>query len=199
MMEEKEALEKQDETEIKQEKKKKSLGRELLSLLGYLVIVLIATFLIVKFVGVRTEVIGTSMTPTLQDGDNLIVEKVTYYFRDPQRYDIIVFPYPEDPSRHYIKRIIGLPGETVQIIDGYVYINGELLDEHYGNAVMNNAGIAAEPITLGEDEYFVLGDNRNNSEDSRYAAVGNIKRSQIDGRAWLRIWPFSDIGFLKHQ
>ena len=162
-------------------------------------IVLIATFLIVKFVGVRTEVIGTSMTPTLQDGDNLIVEKVTYYFRDPQRYDIIVFPYPEDPSRHYIKRIIGLPGETVQIIDGYVYINGELLDEHYGNAVMNNAGIAAEPITLGEDEYFVLGDNRNNSEDSRYAAVGNIKRSQIDGRAWLRIWPFSDIGFLKHQ
>ncbi len=199
MMEEKEALEKQNETEIKQEKKKKSLGRELLSLLGYLVIVLIATFLIVKFVGVRTEVIGTSMTPTLQDGDNLIVEKVTYYFRDPQRYDIIVFPYPEDPSRHYIKRIIGLPGETVQIIDGYVYINGELLDEHYGNAVMNNAGIAAEPITLGEDEYFVLGDNRNNSEDSRYAAVGNIKRSQIDGRAWLRIWPFSDIGFLKHQ
>ncbi|HIS48082.1 MAG TPA: signal peptidase I [Candidatus Scybalocola faecigallinarum] len=198
-MEEKEALEKQNETEIKQEKKKKSLGRELLSLLGYLVIVLIATFLIVKFVGVRTEVIGTSMTPTLQDGDNLIVEKVTYYFRDPQRYDIIVFPYPEDPSRHYIKRIIGLPGETVQIIDGYVYINGELLDEHYGNAVMNNAGIAAEPITLGEDEYFVLGDNRNNSEDSRYAAVGNIKRSQIDGRAWLRIWPFSDIGFLKHQ
>ncbi len=199
MMEEKEALEKQNETEIKQEKKKKSLGRELLSLLGYLVIVLIATFLIVKFVGVRTEVIGTSMTPTLQDGDNLIVEKVTYYFRDPQRYDIIVFPYPEDPSRHYIKRIIGLPGETVQIIDGYVYINGELLDEHYGNAVMNNAGIAAEPITLGEDEYFVLGDNRNNSEDSRYAAVGNIKRSQIDGRAWLRIWPLSDIGFLKHQ
>ena len=199
MMEEKEALEKQNGTEIKQEKKKKSLGRELLSLLGYLVIVLIATFLIVKFVGVRTEVIGTSMTPTLQDGDNLIVEKVTYYFRDPQRYDIIVFPYPEDPSRHYIKRIIGLPGETVQIIDGYVYINGELLDEHYGNAVMNNAGIAAEPITLGEDEYFVLGDNRNNSEDSRYAAVGNIKRSQIDGRAWLRIWPFSDIGFLKHQ
>ena len=87
----------------------------------------------------------------------------------------------------------------MQIIDGYVYINGEILDEHYGNAVMNNAGIAAEPITLGEDEYFVLGDNRNNSEDSRYAAVGNIKRSEIDGRAWLRIWPLSDIGFLKHQ
>src|SRR5699024_7240119 len=195
----KEALEKQNETEIKQEKKKKSLGRELLSLLGYLVIVLIATFLIVKFVGVRTEVIGTSMTPTLQDGDNLIVEKVTYYFRDPQRYDIIVFPYPEDPSRHYIKRIIGLPGETVQIIDGYVYINGELLDEHYGNEVMKDAGMAAEPITLGEDEYFVLGDNRNNSQDSRAENVGLIHREDLLGRAWIRIWPFSEFGVIRHE
>ena len=76
------------------------------------------------------------MQPTLMDRDQLIVEKVSYYFNDPQRYDIIVFPYPEEPSKHYIKRVIGLPGETVQIIDGYVYINGELLDEHYGNAVM---------------------------------------------------------------
>ncbi len=167
--------------------------------MGYIAVILVITFLIVRFVGVRTEVIGTSMTPTLQDGDNLIVEKVSYYFTDPQRYDIIVFPYPEDPGKHYIKRIIGLPGETVQIIDGYVYIDGELLDEHYGNAVMENAGLAGEPIVLGDDEYFVLGDNRNNSEDSRYPAVGNIKRSQISGRAWLRIWPLDKIGFLQHQ
>ena len=179
--------------------KKKSVGREILSFVGYIAVILVITFLIVKFVGVRTEVIGTSMTPTLQNGDNLIVEKVSYYFADPQRYDIIVFPYPEDPGKHYIKRIIGLPGETVQIIDGYVYINGELLDEHCGNAVMENSGLASEPIVLGDDEYFVLGDNRNNSEDSRYPAVGNIKRSQISGRAWLRIWPLDHIGFLKHQ
>lgn len=181
------------------EEKKKSIGRELLSLLGYLAVVLVLTYLIVHYVGVRTEVIGTSMTPTLEDGDQLIVEKLTYYFNDPQRYDIIVFPYPEDTSKHYIKRIIGLPGETVQIIDGYVYINGELLDEDYGNEVMNNGGIASEPVVLGDDEYFVLGDNRNNSEDSRYAAVGNIKRSDISGRAWLRIWPFGSFGILKHQ
>lgn len=178
---------------------KKSIGREILSFAGYLVVVLVITYLIVHFVGVRTEVIGTSMTPTLENGDNLIVEKLSYRFGDPQRYDIIVFPYPENPKKHYIKRIIGLPGETVQIMDGYVYINGELLDESYGNAVMNNAGVAAEPVVLGSDEYFVLGDNRNNSEDSRYAAVGNIRRSDISGRAWLRIWPFKSFGVLKHQ
>ena len=183
----------------KKKEKKKTVGQEILSLLCYLGIVLILTFLIVNFVGVRTEVLGTSMQPTLMDRDQLIVEKVSYYFNDPQRYDIIVFPYPEEPSKHYIKRIIGLPGETVQIIDGYVYINGELLDEHYGNAVMDYAGVAEEPVVLGDDEYFVLGDNRNNSEDSRYAAVGNIKRSEISGRAWVRIWPLSSFGVLKHQ
>lgn len=188
-----------DDDKDKKAMKKKSVGRELLSLLGYLAVVLVITYVIVNFVGVRTEVIGTSMTPTLADGDQLIVEKVSYYFSEPKRYDIIVFPYPEEPKKHYIKRIIGLPGETVQIIDGYVYINGELLDEHYGNEVMNNAGIAGDPIVLGEDEYFVLGDNRNNSEDSRYAAVGNIKRSDIDGRAWVRIWPFDSFGILKHR
>ena len=185
-----------DADKDKKAMKKKSVGRELLSLLGYLAVVLVITYVIVNFVGVRTEVIGTSMTPTLADGDQLIVEKVSYYFSEPKRYDIIVFPYPEEPDKHYIKRIIGLPGETVQIIDGYVYINGELLDEHYGNEVMNNA---SDPIVLGEDEYFVLGDNRNNSEDSRYAAVGNIKRSDIDGRAWVRIWPFDSFGILKHR
>ena len=104
----------------------------------------------------------------------------------------------DDESQLFIKRVIGLPGETVQIIDGYVYINGEKLDESYGSDVMNTAGIAQDPIVLGPDEYFVLGDNRNNSEDSRYAAVGNIKRSDITGRAWLRIWPFDSIGFLNH-
>ena len=178
---------------------KPTLMQEAISLLKYLAVVLIFTFLIVTFVGVRTEVIGTSMSPTLQDGDNLIVEKLTYRFSDPERFDIIVFPYPENPGKYYIKRIIGMPGETVQIIDGCVYINGELLDENYGNATMNNPGAARDPIVLGPDEYFVLGDNRNNSEDSRYAAVGNIRRDEIVGRAWVRIWPFDSCGFLMHQ
>ena len=178
--------------------KKTSFKEEVFSTLRYLLAVVLITLFIINFVGVRTQVIGTSMSPTLADGDNLIVEKISYRFSDPQRFDIIVFPY-QQTNKHYIKRIIGLPGETVQIIDGYVYINGELLEENYGNAVMDNAGIAVNPIVLGEDEYFVLGDNRNNSEDSRFGAVGNIHKKDIDGRAWLRIWPLNQFGILEHQ
>lgn len=174
----------------------KSLLKEILSLLIYFLIVIAATFLLVRFVAQRTQVIGSSMQSTLSDGDNLIVEKLSYRFGNPQRFDIIVFPYHEDPSKHYIKRIIGLPGETVQIIDGYIYINGELLEENYGNEVIKNAGVAGEPVLLGEDEYFVLGDNRNSSEDSRYSAVGNIERDKIVGRAWLRFWPIKSFGLL---
>ena len=92
-----------------------------------------------------------------------------------------------------------MPGETVQVIDGYVYINGHELEETYGNAVMADGGLASNAITLGSDEYFVLGDNRNNSQDSRFASVGNVQRSDIIGRAWLRIWPLDKITLLKHQ
>ena len=139
------------------------------------------------------------METTLSDGDHLIVDKISYRFNEPQRYDIIVFPYRLEKNTYYIKRIIGLPGETVQVVDGYVYINGVQLDEHYGNDVMNEAGLAAEPLTLGPDEYFVLGDNRNNSQDSRTANVGVIHRDEVLGRAWVRIWPLSDFGVIKHE
>jgi signal peptidase I len=139
------------------------------------------------------------MENTLDDGDNLIVEKLTYRFKDPERFDIIVFPFRYEEKTYYIKRIIGLPGETVQIVDGDIYINGEILEESYGREVMKYSGQAADPITLGEDEYFVLGDNRNDSSDSRDPSVGLIKRDEIIGRAWLRIWPLSNFGVLKHQ
>ena len=139
------------------------------------------------------------METTLSDGDQLIVDKISYRFRDPKRYDIVVFPYQYEENTYYIKRIIGLPGETVQIVDGYVYIDGEKLDEHYGNEVMLDPGIAEEPITLGDDEYFVLGDNRNNSQDSRAANVGVIHRKDLLGRAWIRIWPLSEFGVIKHE
>ena len=165
----------------------------------YILFILIITWLIITFVGQRTKVDGHSMEPTLSDGDNLIVEKLTYRFRDPERYDIIVFPYQHAENTYYIKRIIGMPGEEVQIIDGFVYINGEKLDEHYGAEIMENAGIAAVPIQLGEDEYFVLGDNRNHSSDSREASVGVLTRDQLIGRAWVRIYPFRKIGVIKHE
>jgi len=140
------------------------------------------------------------METTLSDGDNLLVDKITYRFSEPKRFDIIVFPFQYDTDTYYIKRIIGMPGETVQIdYDGNIYINGSLLEESYGREVIQNPGRAAEPITLGEDEYFVMGDNRNNSSDSRDPSVGNIHRKDIIGRAWVRIWPFSKFGVLKHQ
>lgn len=187
------------ENKTSKEKKNKTFLREVIDLVVYCATIIVAALLIVTFVAQRTEVIGHSMVDTLQDGDNLIVDKITYRFKDPERYDIIVFPSPDEEGKNYIKRIIGLPGETVQIIDGAVYIDGELLGENYGLEVMEYAGIAESPITLGEDEYFVLGDNRNNSKDSRYEAVGPISRDDIIGRAWCRIWPLKSIGILKHS
>ena len=174
-----------------------SIWRSLGGTILYLLIIVLLTWVIVTFVGQRTKVDGHSMEPTLSDGDNLIVDKLSYRFRDPERYDIIVFPYQHAENTYYIKRIIGLPGETVQVIDGYVYINGEKLDEHYGAEVMEDPGIAAEPIKLGDDEYFVLGDNRNNSEDSRHASVGNVKRSYIEGKVWLIVSPKDHFGLVK--
>ena len=177
----------------------KSILKELLVWLLVIAVGVVASYLVVTFVGQRIQVSGESMETTLSDGDHLIVDKISYRFNDPQRYDIIVFPYRLEKNTYYIKRIIGLPGETVQIVNGYVYINGVQLDEHYGNEVMEEAGLAAEPITLGADEYFVLGDNRNNSQDSRAANVGVIHRDEILGRAWVRIWPISDFGVIKHE
>lgn len=173
--------------------------KEVLGWILYILIVICATYLIVTYVGQRTKVSGDSMQATLQDGDNLIVDKISYRFRDPKRYEIIVFPYRYAEDTYYIKRIIGLPGETVQIIDGYVYIDGEQLDEDYGLEVMNNPGNAANPITLGEDEYFVLGDNRNRSADSRESNVGVLHRDELIGRAWVRIWPLKSIGVISHE
>ena len=176
--------------------------RELLNTAIYLLCVLGAVWLVITFVGQRTEVEGASMENTLHNGDNLIVDKLSYRFHDPERFDIIVFPFQFQDNTYYIKRIIGLPGETVQIMDdGSSYINGEKLEENYGMEVIKpeTIGRAAEPIELGDDEYFVMGDNRNNSSDSRTDMVGNITRENIIGKAWLRIWPVSDFGVLQHQ
>lgn len=188
-----------NEYEEKTEKRKSGMLKEILGFLLYVAVVVGITFLIITFVGQRTYVSGSSMENTLSHGDNLIVDKITYRFSDPQRYDIIVFPFQYEDHVYYIKRIIGLPGETVQIEDGDIYINGEQLEESYGREVMKSAGIAEDPITLGEDEYFVLGDNRNDSSDSRDPSVGLIERDDIIGRAWVRIWPLDKIGVLKHQ
>ena len=175
-----------------QEEPEKSFLRDLLELVLYLAAAVVICLLIVNFIAVRSIVDGNSMYPLLNDGDNLIVEKVSYYFHEPERFDVIVFELKNEPGTHYIKRIIGLPGERVRVADGIVYINGEPLTEDvYGREPMEKSYRAAEEITLGEDEYFVLGDNRNHSQDSRTVYVGNVERKQFVGRAWLRFWPFS--------
>ncbi len=183
---------------MKQSKTNKIL-RELLDTGVYLLVVLIITYLVVQFVGQRTEVDGESMLPTLEHQDQLLVDKISYRFKEPERFDIIVFPYPGNTELRYIKRIIGLPGETVQIgQDGTIYIDGKVLQESYGREIIRQEmiGLAAEPITLGADEYFVMGDNRNYSRDSRMADVGNIHKKDIIGKAWVRIWPLSGFGFV---
>lgn len=180
----------------------KEAVKEVVSTILYLLVVGLAIYLLITYVGQRTIVNGESMEPTLSHEDNLIVDKLTYRFSDPERFDIIVFPFQYAEDVYYIKRIIGLPGESVRIDEeGVIYINGEVLKESYGREVIRPEyiGLAASEIVSGPDEYFVLGDNRNNSADSRVAEVGNIKREDIIGRAWVRIWPLSEFGVLKHQ
>lgn len=178
---------------------KKDVLKEILGFSIYLLIILAITYLLIAFVGQRTVVHGESMENMLQDGDNLIVDKWTYRRHDPVRFDIVVFPYKYEKNTFYIKRVIGLPGESVRIDpDGSIYINDELLEEAYGREVIEDAGIAGTTVHLASDEYFVLGDNRNYSSDSRDPGIGPIKRDDIIGKAWMRIYPFDAIGKIQH-
>ena len=180
---------------------KKEVIKEIVSNVLYFGGVLLVALLIVKFVVQRTEVDGKSMEPTLYNGENLMVDKLSYRFRKPKRFEVIVLkPFENESNTFYVKRIIALPGETIQITkDGTIYVNDEVLEEDYGKEKIKaeNIGRAIDPITLGPDEYFVMGDNRNNSGDSRSKAVGNVKKSSIIGRAWLRIWPLNKFGSVK--
>ena len=131
----------------------KNILKELLGWILYLLLVVGLTWLILTYVGQRTRVSGHSMETTLSNCDNLIVDKLSYRFRDPKRFDIIVFPFKYEENTYYIKRIIGLPGETVQVVDGCAYIDGELLESDiYGAELMEDSGIAGELLTLKEDE-----------------------------------------------
>ncbi len=189
-------VDKPDEAE-KKRVRTRAILKEILSNSLFLLVVLAVTLLLVKYVGQRTVVVGDSMETTLSDGDSLVVDKISYRFRDPRRFEIIIFPYEYKEATYYIKRIIGLPGETVRIdTDGRIYINGQVLDEDYGAEVIRDPGTAINEIVLGEDQYFVLGDNRNHSSDSRVPSVGLIERKDIIGRAIVRIYPFNKMGGL---
>ncbi len=165
-------------------------------------LVIIATvtaviFIIARFLYMITAVDGFSMYPTLLNGEYVLVDNGAYSRKDPERFDIVVFEFTVSNTGNYIKRIIGLPGETIRIDDnGVIYINGKVLDEEYGNEQILEPGRARSEIMLGEDEYFVLGDNRTHSEDSRYSLVGNIHRDKFIGRAKIRVWPIEKYGYI---
>ena len=177
-------------------KKKSSIISGMLKTGLFVLAVLLAALILSRFVLERVRVRNHSMEHTLEENDIVLIDKISYRFREPERFDIIVFPYEDDV--YYIKRVIGLPGETVQILpDGTIIIDGKKLVESYGKEIITETGTAAEPRTLGEDEFFVLGDNRNDSRDSRWPDVGNIHKSKIIGKAVLRLSPFSKFGKIK--
>ncbi|MFS8581340.1 MAG: signal peptidase I [Limnochordales bacterium] len=148
--------------------------------------------LIMTFVARTFTVDGPSMMPTLQDGQRLLVDRLTYRFKEPQRGDVIVFRYPANPRQHFIKRIIGVPGDEIFIAGGTVFVNGVALQEDYINGPMFT-GRPFGPVIVQPGTYFVLGDNRNNSEDSRDRRVGLVPRENIVGRAVWRYWPLADM------
>ena len=155
-------------------------------------------FVSVWYFGQRVSTVGDSMKPVLENGDVVLVNRIVYNATTPKRGDIIVFkPKGNENAHYYIKRIIGLPGETVEILENSIYIDGEKLEEDYETTDIDDVGIVSEKIQLGSDEYFVLGDDRENSEDSRNADVGNVKRSYIFGKAWFVVSPKNNFGFVK--
>jgi len=167
--------------------------KENVSFAIYLVVVVVVCLLFVRFIATKSVVHGSSMEPTLQNKNNLVMERVSYYFREPERYDIVIFNTTKAREKRLIKRVIGLPGETVEIRDGSVYINGALLasDVYAKNGYTSAMGA----VTLGENEYFVLGDNRDDSLDSRI--IGAVPREDIIGRAMMRFWPLKGFTFFK--
>lgn len=182
-------------------KEKKQIDYDLIRNIGIwafkVILVCLLALVIVFYFGRQVKNSGDSMRPAVLDGDIVLVNRMIYDASKPKRGDIIVFkPNGNENARSYIKRIIGLPGETVQIKDKEIYINGEKLEEDYETTAIEEAGTAAEEITLDGDEYFVLGDNRRNSEDSRMADIGNVKRSEIEGKAWFVLSTKGNFGFI---
>ncbi|SET57815.1 signal peptidase I [[Clostridium] polysaccharolyticum] len=182
------------------ENARKKRNREILIWIGELAAVILVSYLIVAFGMVRISMIGDSMNPTLQDGNSIIVNKMSYRFTKPKRNDVIVFKQSGSEHSYYnVKRVIGLPGETIQIKEGDIYVNGERLKEEFHFEPISNGGLANEEIKLDAKEYFVLGDNRNASEDSRFANIGIIIKKDIVGSAWIRVKPFGFVNKIRVQ
>ncbi len=166
--------------------------------IGEIILAFVVGCMAVWFFGYALSNVGESMEPTLKSGDKVLINRLVYEVKSPSYGDLIVFKPNGNQNAHYhIKRVVGKPGDTVTIKSGRVFVNGELLNETVQTESMQDAGLAEEGVKLGTDEYFVLGDNRNNSEDSRSANIGNVKKEDILGRAWFVVTPGERFGWLK--
>ena len=175
------------------------LLREILTWTFQIAIVCFIAFVIVWYFGLRVSVIGDSMNPELSNGDVTLVNKIVYNMSTPKRGDVIAFkPNGNESSHYYIKRIVGLPGETIEIQDGKILVDGKEIKERYETTEIEDVGVLSEPMKLGNNEYFVLGDDRQNSEDSRNADIGNVKRTDIEGKVWFAIAD-ENFGFVRYR
>ena len=188
--------------EEKKRERRLQILKEFLRFLAAMAVVILLAWLIVRFALKKVSVIGSAMETTLYNGEDVIVNKTSYLVLKPGRGAVIAF-YPEqkegeesvqDDSSVLIRRIIGLPGEKIQIKEGKIYVDGEIIEEKYDFGTMISAGVANSEIQLAEDEYFVLSDNRNDMDDSRSASFTKVKRENMIGRVFLTLNPLSLIG-----
>ena len=171
-------------------KQKKRMNYDLLRVIltwtFEILIVGFVAFVLVWFWGLRVSIIGDSMKPQMANGDIVLVNRIAYNMGTPKRGDIVAFqPDGHENAHYYVKRIVGLPGEKIEVKQGELLVNGEKIREKYKTTEIIELGLLEEPIVLGNNEYFLLGDDRQNSEDSRSLNIGNVKRSDIVGKDWF--------------
>ena len=174
------------------------LFKEILTWIGEILLIIVIAGICVSFFGVRTTVVGQAMSETLSNGDQILINKFQYVISRPKQGDVVVFlPNGNEKSHYYVRRVIGVPGDTIQIKEGAVYVNDELYMEEMEVASIEEAGVASEPITLGDGEFFVLGDYRPVSVDSRNDVIGCVPEDMVIGKVILSVWPLNQWGSVK--